>query len=663
MKFTSLLFICFLFFASFFNAQDSKELDSLKIVLKKLKQDTIRVNCLNEIAFKLKYMDAEATEKYCNEAIVLGQKLKHDRGLGVSYKIKGILSDEKGRYADAVDFYMKSLGCFQKTNDKMGVARTEANIGIVLRKLRKNNEALTYFRNSYSYFKDRHPVFEMTILMNIGIAYINLNKADSALFYTNSAYVVMQKNNIDDPNVYGNLGLAYSLKNDYKKAEVLLSKCLDAKKMEGNDPSTIAVWTENLANVYVNLNKNNEAIELLKESISLFGENKYINEATYAYTLIVRAYENINDTKNALKYYKVLAEIKDSVFDNSSAKQVFELKEKYETDKKNSEIELLTADKKIQQEALKKNRVIIYSVSGVLFLILLFTVFIIRSNKQKQIINNELLIKNNLIETQKREVEFQKEIVEEKQKEIIDSISYAKRLQEAILPPESFLNTHIPDNFVLYLPKDIVAGDFYWAEYIDNKLFLAAADSTGHGVPGALVSVVCSNALNRSVKEFNLIDTAAILDKTRELVLETFSKSSSDVKDGMDISLLCIDKSNDVILWSGANNPLWYIEDGEIKEIKANKQPIGKVDNPISFITHKINMRKGIIFYLFTDGYADQFGGPNGKKFKYKQFSDLLLKNSLLPLTEQKNILENDFNTWKNDLEQVDDVCVVGIKI
>ena len=152
------------------------------------------------------------------------------------------------------------------------------------------------------------------------------------------------------------------------------------------------------------------------------------------------------------------------------------------------------------------------------------------------------------------------------------------------------------------------------SEYV----FIAAADSTGHGVPGAMVSVVCSNALNRAVKEFNLVDTGSILDKTRELVLETFSKSSNDVKDGMDISLLCVDKSNDLVFWSGANNPLWYIENNEMKEIKANKQPIGKIDNPMPFTTHRIKVTSGMVFYLFTDGFADQFGGPNGKKFKYK---------------------------------------------
>jgi len=278
-----------------------------------------------------------------------------------------------------------------------------------------------------------------------------------------------------------------------------------------------------------------------------------------------------------------------------------------------------------------------------------------------------------ITQKQKLVIEHQKQIVEEHQKDIIDSITYAKRLQDAILPPASFINKHIPENFVLYKPKDIVAGDFYWAESVGDLFFIAAADSTGHGVPGAMVSVVCSNALNRTLKEFRETETGKILDKTRDLVVETFEKSANEVKDGMDISLLCIDKRNNTVYWSGANNPLWFIsssnenqsqtEPVEVKEVKANKQPIGKTDNQTKFTTHKLNCATGTIFYLFTDGYADQFGGPNGKKFKYKALGELLLKNVSLSMNEQSGALSKAFEDWKGDLEQVDDVCIIGIKL
>jgi serine phosphatase RsbU (regulator of sigma subunit) len=268
--------------------------------------------------------------------------------------------------------------------------------------------------------------------------------------------------------------------------------------------------------------------------------------------------------------------------------------------------------------------------------------------------------------------------VEEKQKEITDSINYAKRIQEAILPSREFIKTYLPDSFLYYQPKDIVAGDFYWAEKIGETFYIAAADCTGHGVPGALVSVVCCNALNRSVKEFQETEPGRILDKTRDLVLESFSKSGGDIKDGMDISLLSI-KGNEV-KWAGANNPLWYImssvsssatlsgvegqvENKELIEIKADKQPIGKTDNPVPFTTHILNLSSGTTLYLFTDGYADQFGGPRGKKFKYKQFENLLVEYSSKSLDEQSSLISKGLNDWKGALEQVDDICVIGIRL
>lgn len=251
--------------------------------------------------------------------------------------------------------------------------------------------------------------------------------------------------------------------------------------------------------------------------------------------------------------------------------------------------------------------------------------------------------------------------VEEKQKEITDSINYAKRIQEAILPSFDFIKTHLPNSFIYYQPKDIVAGDFYWAEKVNNDFFIAAADCTGHGVPGALVSVVCCNALNRTVNEFKLTDPGKILDKTRELVLESFSKNGGDIKDGMDISLISI--NGNTIKWAGANNPLWYYQNNELKEIKANKQPIGKTDHAEPFTTHTIELQKGDSLYLFTDGFADQFGGPKGKKFKYKQLEDLLVSSNDLSISEQHLTLKNTLNSWRGKLEQVDDVCVIGIRV
>ena len=358
------------------------------------------------------------------------------------------------------------------------------------------------------------------------------------------------------------------------------------------------------------------------------------------------------------------------------AAQLAELAMKYESAKQEKKITMLQKDQEMVEVKMQAKDAEISSREGTITLFIfgaiifgILMIFVIRSNILRKQTNKELAAQKDVITAQKNEVENQKHLVEEKQKEIVDSITYAKRLQEAILPAQEMVNKHLPENFILYTPKDLVAGDFYWMEVInegDKEItFIAAADSTGHGVPGAMVSVVCSNALNRAVLEFKLIQTGQILDKTRELVLETFSKSTTDVKDGMDISLLAVIRKNNEIVeinWSGANNPLWFIENNEVKEVKANKQPIGKTDNPTPFTTHSIPYVKGTSFYLFTDGYADQFGGPKGKKFKYKQLEELLLELSTKEMSVQKETLNSKFEEWKSGIEQVDDVCVIGIK-
>ncbi len=297
-----------------------------------------------------------------------------------------------------------------------------------------------------------------------------------------------------------------------------------------------------------------------------------------------------------------------------------------------------------------------YRKHGTEFIFILSIFYMATMLRRLRNAKRELIEKND-------KIALQKQLIEEHQKETIDSITYAKRIQDAILPPTDLIKEKLSNTFVLYKPKDIVAGDFYWMEQINDTILIAAADCTGHGVPGALVSVVCSNALNRAVKEFHFSDSGAVLDKVTDLVLETFEKSTAEVQDGMDISMLSINKATKQIQWSGANNPLWYIENKELKEITADKQPIGKSSHRKPFTTHTIEYKTGTTFYLFTDGFADQFGGPKGKKFKYKQFQEILSEILDKNPDAQKSALNTAFENWKGDLEQVDDVCIIGIRL
>lgn len=258
---------------------------------------------------------------------------------------------------------------------------------------------------------------------------------------------------------------------------------------------------------------------------------------------------------------------------------------------------------------------------------------------------------------------LQKENLEVKNKEITDSITYAKRIQTAILPPDSTIKKYLKDNFILYLPKDVVAGDFYWLEHMNGIVLFAAADCTGHGVPGAMVSVVCNNALNRSVREEGLTDPGKILDRTREIIIHEFGKSNEDVKDGMDISLCALSTKTLELKWAGANNPLWYVRNSELLEIKPDKQPIGQYLSSNPFTTHTIKLQVDDVLYVATDGYQDQFGGEKGKKFKASHLKQLLVSLHSKPLEKQKEEIATSFTKWKGKNEQVDDVCIIGVKI
>lgn len=260
-----------------------------------------------------------------------------------------------------------------------------------------------------------------------------------------------------------------------------------------------------------------------------------------------------------------------------------------------------------------------------------------------------------------QEVVLKNEQLSEQNKEIINSINYAKRLQDAILPSDKVFIHLFKDSSVLYLPKDIVSGDFYWIEETEDRIFFAVADCTGHGVPGAMVSVLGHNSLNRCIKEYNLTDPGKILDSVTELVVNTLSKKGMKVNDGMDISL-CVWDKKDRLYFAGAYNPIYLLRNEELIEYKADKQPIGRYDNSKPFTTKIINLEKGDSFYLFSDGYADQFGGPRGKKLKYANFKKYLLELNHLSSTKIKDNLHERFTEWRANEAQIDDVCVMNVK-
>jgi serine phosphatase RsbU (regulator of sigma subunit) len=350
------------------------------------------------------------------------------------------------------------------------------------------------------------------------------------------------------------------------------------------------------------------------------------------------------------------------------AASLIAIKEEYkkvEQNLKEKEILVAKQDKKIasQGDEIVTKTSTIKSQQSIIWLSIIFLIIVsalgLWAYRSYQLKNEA----NKLILKQKDKIEGQHKILEEQHREITDSINYAKRIQDAILPPLKLVKGFMPDSFILYKPKDIVAGDFYWMEGINNLIIFAAADCTGHGVPGAMVSVVCNNAMNRAVREFLLIEPHEILNKTREIVMETFENSDEDVRDGMDIALCSLNTETNKLIFAGANNGLYLVRNGELIEFKPDKQPIGNYEHYKPFTKHEIQLEKGDVIYMYTDGYADQFGGEKGKKFKYKPFKNLLISIHQKPMDEQQQIINDTFIKWRGDLEQIDDVCIIGVKI
>lgn len=261
------------------------------------------------------------------------------------------------------------------------------------------------------------------------------------------------------------------------------------------------------------------------------------------------------------------------------------------------------------------------------------------------------------------ELRQQKEIVEVKNKEITESIEYAKRIQTGLLPSDKLFQSLMEGAFVLYKPKDIVSGDFYWIDAVDGRIYFAAVDCTGHGVPGAMVSVLGFNHLNRCINEHGLRKPSDILDKLTELIVGSFNKSELTIYDGMDIALCAYDPKTRKLEYAGANNPLYLIRKGELEEIKPTKKPIGYSEKDDKFVNHSFDLSEGDWIYVFSDGYADQFGGPKNKKFKYRELKNLLLEIVVKAPDEQCSILDQTFEDWKGRNEQLDDVCLIGKRV
>ncbi len=591
----------------------------------------------------------------------------------------GIAYDNMGNYPQALDYYLKALYYNEQAKNKGGQATVFGNIGLVYSNLKKHKTAIEFYTKAL--------VIDSTIknyvgvgrhLGNIAIVYNDLKKYDVAIDYYFRALKLKEQYSDQFEVAYtlGNIGNTYAAlaeqNNDrslYAKALEYDNKALQILQQIG-DESGKARNLGNIGIVYNNQNNSPEAKKYLLQAIALCDKTGMLKEKMDFELVLSNVYLEMGDHKESLLHYKSYAASRDSIFNVEKNNEITSKQLTYDFEKKKTEQEIRNnADKEkikaVAVETEKKQQFTIIFIISILVIVLIFSVFLYSrfkvTQKQKHIIE----AKEKETQSQNVIITQQKHLVEEKHREITDSINYAERIQRSFLATKELLDENLKDYFILFKPKDIVSGDFYWAGKLDNGNFaLVTADSTGHGVPGAIMSLLNVTSIEKAIEHYS--DPADILNHTRQTIIERLKKDGSfdGGKDGMDCSLLAFDFANKALLIAAANNPVWIIRNNEMIEIKPDKMPVGKNDRQNeSFGLHTIDLQKGDTIYALTDGFPDQFGGPNGKKFMSKKLKELLLTNVHLTIPRQRELLETSFNNWKGDQEQIDDVTIVGIRI
>ncbi len=651
-KIFSVLLLSLLFCNGF--SQSQNKIDSLKTRLKTETVDSTLQNIYTQLGWLLKNTYTDSALNYEKKALVLAKKLKSEKRIAISANHLGVIYWIKGEYPKAIENTLAALEIYQKLNKPKELSDEYTNLSLIYAMTKNYTKATNYALKS---IKIREELKDSSLIgtayQNLGYVYFQAGFKDKATesFIKCAGYQENSSNKADLAGTYHNIGALFQEQNKYDMALGYYEKSLKINR-ELNDKLGQSNDYTNMAELYEVSKDFAKAKTYLDSALVVTTELQSKKATAGLYLQYSDWYEQQKQFEKSLEYFKLATAIRDSLSDVERNKQAEEAQAKYETTEKDKEIQLLNKDKDLQNIAFEKQTAQRNAFILGFVLVLALVVFVYRGYRQKK--------KDNTI------IESQKNLVEEKNKDIMDSINYAKRIQEAILPDMQLKNYLFPSSFVLFEPRDIVSGDFFWFAEKKGKKIIAAVDCTGHGVPGAFMSMIGTAFLNEIVNGKDITKPAKILDNLRERIILSLKQNGAggENRDGMDIGLLCFDESTSTVEFAGANNPLWIISNGQLTEIKGNKQPIGFYEGPLApFNQHSIKLTKGDMLFLLTDGYADQFGGEKGKKFKYKQLQEFLLreKNSSMPELHEK--LSANFKTWKGTLEQVDDVLVIGIRV
>ena len=676
---------------------DNKADSLYKLLRNSRLPDTTRINIYNELCWPVySYSNIDSSIKYGTKAIQLSEKIQDTVKMVVAYRRLGIAYINSAKHKEALICEQKSYDLAKKIGLKKGMASALNNLSVIYLNISDFKTAIDFSIQSQ---KIQEELGDSTSLFNtyynIALLFKNINELNSSRSYYSMALKIAERQHKNSEIAFAYSGIATILKrnNQFDSAYHYYDLALKSFTKENNLQGLIEVYinlgninnddkrvkdksnfykaisyyntayllnkkyenqlTEsnlygNFATAYYNLKKYDSAIYFSLKAIELAKIADDKAEIVSSSKLLSELYSINGNFPLSLKYLNLHIQMKDSVYNYEKQKDIEQKQMRFEFERKVLSDSLkMVEEKRVSDAKIEKEKTIKYSLIFFVILLIVFSGFIFSRFK--------------IIKSQKQIIEEQKSKVDEKQKEILDSINYAKRIQSTILNNQVVMKDAFSDYFILFKPKDIVSGDFYWAHRKANYFYLAVCDSTGHGVPGAFMSLLNIGFLNEAINDRGIEKPNEIFDFVRTKLIHSVSKEEQ--KDGFDGILICINVSTREITYSAANNKPIVISKNQIIEQQVDKMPVGKGERMQPFKLYQLNANSGDMLYLYTDGYADQFGGPKGKKFKYRPLNEMLLHNIHLSLSEQHTMLLNNFVEWRGDLEQVDDVCVMGIKL
>ncbi|MFY9307479.1 MAG: tetratricopeptide repeat protein [Bacteroidia bacterium] len=606
------------------------------------------------------------TLEYFQKSLKIREEIGNKKGIAQSFNNIGQIYDNQGDMQNALEYYNKSLKIQQQIGDKNGIAISLNNIGAIYKTQGDIPMALEYYHKCLKIKQeigDKNGIGQ--ILNNVGSTYEVSGDTQLALEYYFKCLKIYKE--VGDKNGMAttliNIGGIYSKQGNATLAMEYYQKSLKIDEQIG-DKKGIAYSVANIGALYLIQGNITQAKQVGVRGLKLARELGFPENIQQNASLLNKVYTKEGNYKLALEMRNLEIQMRDSILSEKNMKATVQLQAKLEYEKQQA-INDAEHQKEIaiQNKEKEKQQVLTYTSVAGLLLVLAFLAFVFNrlqvTRKQKYI-----------IEQKEKETQHQKEIIQEKHKEITDSINYAERIQRSFLATKDVLDQNLHEYFVFFKPKDVVSGDFYWAGKLNNGNFaLCCADSTGHGVPGAIMSILNISGLEKSIETET--EPHHILYKTREIIIKRLKKDGSPEggKDGMDCTFLSLNPEKTQLTYAAANNPVFIVrknESGqaELIEQKPDKMPVGKHDKDQEpFMLHTCNLQKGDVIYTLTDGMPDQFGGDKGKKYMIKNLKQFFLNIANLPMEEQHIRLAGEFNQWKGELEQIDDVCVVGVRV